>query len=64
MGIFNIFIAGPQVVVCTVVAWLINHSVFENTLGTFYHWEYSFIVGAIMLALAALTTLSVKENKN
>ena len=62
MGIFNIFIAGPQVVVCTVVAWLINHSVFENTLGTFYHWEYAFIVGAIMLALAALTTLSIKEN--
>ena len=62
MGIFNIFIAGPQVVVCTVVAWLINHSIFENTFGTFYHWEYAFIVGAIMLALAAVTTLSVKED--
>ena len=62
MGIFNIFIAGPQVVVCTIVAWLINHSVFENTLGTFYHWEYAFIVGAIMLTLAAVTTTSIKEN--
>ena len=61
MGIFNIFIAGPQVVVCTIVAWLINHSVFENTLGTFYHWEYAFIVGAIMFTLAILTTLFVKE---
>ena len=62
MGIFNIFIAGPQVVVCTVVAWLINHSLFVKEAGTYYHWEYTFIVGAVMLALAALTTLSVKEN--
>ena len=61
MGIFNIFIAGPQVVVCTVVAWLINHSIVERTTGTFYHWEYCFIVGAIMLALAVLATTRIKE---
>lgn len=62
MGIFNIFIAGPQVVVCTVVAWIINHNFIEKATGTFYHWEYAFIIGAIMLALAALTTLSIKDN--
>ena len=61
MGIFNIFIAGPQVVVCTLVAWLINHSIIQKTSGTFYHWEYTFIIGAIMLAFAALTTMSIKE---
>lgn len=61
MGIFNIFIAGPQVVVCTIVAWIINHSFAVNETGTFYHWEYTFIIGAIMLALAAFTTLSIKE---
>ena len=61
MGIFNIFIAGPQVVVCTVVAWLINHSIVERTTGTFNHWEYCFIVGAIMLALAVLATTRIKE---
>ncbi|MBQ7449778.1 MFS transporter [bacterium] len=62
MGIFNIFIAGPQVVVCTVVAWIINHNSIVKAAGTFYHWEYSFIIGAMMLALAALTTLTIKDN--
>lgn len=61
MGIFNIFIAGPQVVVCTVVAWLINHNVIQKATGTFYHWEYSFIVGAIMLGLAILATTRINE---
>ena len=61
MGIFNIFIAGPQVVVCTVVAWIINHNFIDKTLGTYYHWEYTFIIGAMMLALAVLTTSCIKE---
>jgi len=61
MGIFNIFIAGPQVVVCTLVAWFINHSSAVKDAGTFYHWEYSFIIGAIVLALAALAALAIKE---
>ena len=61
MGIFNIFIAGPQVVVCTLVAWFINHSSAVKDAGTFYHWEYSFIIGAVVLALAALAALAIKE---
>ena len=61
MGIFNIFIAGPQVVVCTFVAWFINHSFVEKAAGTFYHWEYAFVIGAIVLALAALAALAIKE---
>ena len=61
MGIFNIFIAGPQVVVCTLVAWFINHSTSVSTLGTYYHWEYAFIIGAIVLACAAVAALLIKE---
>lgn len=63
MGIFNIFIAGPQVVVCTFVAWFINHSTMVKPTGTFYHWEYAFFVGAIVLACAALASLTIKEKK-
>ena len=63
MGIFNIFIAGPQVVVCTLVSWLIKVCMFNTPDGVNYHWEYAFYVGAICLVLAALTTLTVKENK-
>ena len=63
MGIFNIFIAGPQVVVCTLVSWLIKKCVFDTQFGINYHWEYAFFVGAICLLLAALTTLTIKENE-
>lgn len=62
MGIFNIFIAGPQVFVCTLVAWLISKCSF--TMGSDYinyHWEYAFLVGAICLAIAAITANTVKE---
>jgi maltose/moltooligosaccharide transporter len=61
MGIFNIFIAGPQVVVCTVLAWFISLCSFDVNGNTFYHWEYAFIVGAIMLALAAISSFAIKE---
>ncbi len=61
MGIFNIFIAGPQVVVCTLVAWFINHSSVVKETGTFYHWEYAFIIGSVVLACAALAALAIKE---
>lgn len=62
MGIFNIFIAGPQVFVCTLVAWIISKCSF--TMGSDYinyHWEYTFVIGAVCLALAAIIANTVKE---
>ncbi len=62
MGIFNIFIAGPQVFVCTIVAWFINKCSF--TMGSDFinhHWEYTFVIGAVCLALAAITANTVNE---
>jgi maltose/moltooligosaccharide transporter len=62
MGIFNIFIAGPQVFVCTLVAWFISKCSF--TMGSDYinyHWEYAFLVGAVCLALAAIVANTIKE---
>lgn len=61
MGIFNIFIAGPQVFVCTFVAWFINHSTMLKAAGTYYHWEYAFIVGAISLIASVIMTMMIKE---
>ncbi len=62
MGIFNIFIAGPQVFVCTLVSWLINKSSFSVGSDYInYHWEYIFIIAAICLLLGALVTNSIKE---
>ncbi len=62
MGIFNIFIAGPQVFVCTLVAWIISKCEFsvENNLVN-YHWEYTFYIGALSLLLATIVAKTVKE---
>ena len=61
MGIFNIFIAGPQVLVCTLVAWIIDKSVITNGEFLNYHYEYTFFIGALCLAIAAVITKMVKE---
>lgn len=63
MGIFNIFIAGPQIFVCTLVAWIISKCIMQTPQGINYHYEYSFIIGAIVLILAAVITSMIKENK-
>ena len=63
MGIFNIFIAGPQVLVCTLLAWFISQCAFEIPAGINYHWEYAFFIGAITLVIAAVITNLINEKK-
>ena len=62
MGIFNIFISAPQVLVCTVLAWFINISVYQMNGYTNNHWDYAFLFGAMMLIISAIITSSVKED--
>ena len=61
MGIFNIFIAGPQIVVCTILAWFISVCSFQTEAGINYHYEYSLLVGAIVLLIAAIATMAINE---
>ena len=61
MGIFNIFIAGPQVFVCTLVSWFINKCDFIVDGGVNYHWEYTFIIGALCLISASIIASKIKE---
>jgi len=64
MGIFNIFISAPQVLVCTVLAWFINISAYKMDMVEGYinnHWEYAFLIGAIMLITSAFITMTIKE---
>jgi len=64
MGIFNIFISAPQVLVCTVLAWAINMAKFNTDNGyTNNHWEYAFIFGAVMLIVSAFITMTIKEKE-
>lgn len=60
MGIFNIFIAGPQVLVCTLLAWFINQC--PTAAKNNFHWEYAFFIGAVALFAAALISMMVNEN--
>jgi maltose/moltooligosaccharide transporter len=64
MGIFNIFIAGPQVFVCTLVSWFINKCSFVSDVGLNFHWEYTFIIGAVCLLIASSIASKVKELGN
>ncbi len=64
MGIFNIFIAGPQVFVCTLVSWFISKCAITLSDGVNYHWEYTFIIGAICLICATLIAAGIKEKRN
>lgn len=61
MGIFNIFIAGPQVFVCTLVGWLINVSVISNGGNINHHYEYTFYIGAACLLAAVAVTNTIKS---
>ena len=62
MGIFNIFIAGPQVFVCTLVGWIINTAVFTDAASNVYHhYELTFFIGAACLLAAVLVTKAIKE---
>lgn len=61
MGIFNIFIAGPQVFVCTLVAWIIDRAIIQNDGLINYHYEYSFYIGALCLLIASTITYGIKE---
>ena len=61
MGIFNIFIAGPQVFDCTLVSWIINRCGFKVIGGVNYHWEYTFLIGALCLIIATLIASRVKD---
>ena len=63
MGIFNIFISAPQVLVCTLLAWFINKSTFK--VGTLInnHYDYAFLFGALMLIISAFIALAIKEKE-
>ena len=63
MGIFNIFIAGPQVFVCTLVSWIINKCSFSVIGGVNYHWEYTFLIGAFCLITASIIASRVKQKE-
>ncbi len=61
MGIFNIFIAGPQVFLFVhLVAWIINTRQRLSTDGYMnHHYEYTFFIGALLFCLILTALLTV-----
>jgi maltose/moltooligosaccharide transporter len=62
MGIFNIFIAGPQVLVCTVLGYIIMKSPIKGDVLN-YHWEYAFLIGGASILIAAVMTKMIKKKQ-
>lgn len=62
MGIFNIFIAGPQVLVCTILGYIIMKSPVKGCMLN-YHWEYAFIIGGASILIAAAITKFIKKKQ-
>lgn len=64
MGIFNLFIAGPQVISSIVLGFVIMKSPMTTPDGLLnYHWEYAFLAAGICILIAALMTPFIKEKK-
>lgn len=61
MGIFNMFIAGPQLISALGLGWIISNSPMATVNGPSNHWEYAFLVAGISVLIAAITTQTVKE---
>ena len=63
MGIFNLFIAGPQVISSIVLGAVIAKSPMTTDGLLNYHWEYAFLAAGICILIAAIMTPFIKEKK-
>lgn len=63
MGIFNIFIAGPQVISAVVVGWIISMFPMKTALGTAHNWSIAFVIASLCIFLAIISLQFMKEKK-
>lgn len=61
MGIFNMFIAGPQLISAIIIGYIINISPLKTVLGTTHNWSIAFIVASVSVFLAIIALQFVKE---
>ena len=63
MGIFNLFIAGPQVISSIALGAVIARSPMTTDGLLNYHWEYAFLAAGICILIAAIMTPFINEKK-
>lgn len=64
MGIFNMFIAGPQLISSLAVGWIISRVPMETAHGTSHDWSLAFLIGSGCVFLAMIALQFLKENKS
>jgi MFS family permease len=63
MGVFNMFIAGPQLISATVVGWLISQSPRVTPYGLTHQWSLAFVIAAAFVGLAILMLQTLNERR-
>lgn len=63
MGIFNMFIAGPQLISATFIGWLISQSPVNTVFGMTHNWAMAFQIasGCVVAAIIALQFVNEKS---
>lgn len=63
MGIFNMFIAGPQLISATFIGWVISQNPMTTALGVSHNWSIAFLVasGCVFAAIIALQFIKEKR---
>lgn len=63
MGIFNMFIAGPQLISATVISCIITMSPIKTIFGQTHNWSIAFITASVFVYLAIVALQFIKEKK-
>lgn len=63
MGIFNMFVAAPQLISATVIAWWINQSPVTLAYGTSYNYSLAFTAAAVSAFIAVVLLQQVQEKR-
>lgn len=64
MGIFNMFIAGPQLISAVVVGWIISQFPMATKYGMSHNWSIAFLIASACIFLAMVSLQFLKEKRN
>ncbi|MEB3245085.1 MAG: MFS transporter [Vampirovibrionales bacterium] len=63
MGMFNVFVAAPQLISAIAVGWVINQMPVALPVGYTHAWWLPFTVGTVSLIIAVGVLQTIKEHK-
>lgn len=61
MGIFNIFIAAPQIISAVVVGWIISKFPMATAYGMAHNWSIAFVIASACIFLSIIALSFLKE---